>query len=815
MKKIINKILIILILIVMIFEFSFCNTISYAAEDYTTEVVNSLSNIIGGVVSVILWIHRILIVGATYIFGVVITQNFAGAFGQNNEGFEERTGLSSLIATPYDIFFNRYKIFDVNFFDLNPNQDSTILVIRTNVAKWFYILRNFSAAFLLCVLIYVGIRMAISSVADDKAKYKKMLVDWCCSLVLIFVLQYIAIFTIEVNGIIIRFLKNITTDMGMSTAMADLANKAMWEIGMGSIVSTIVYIMLVFQVIFFMIAYLQRVLKVAFLIIISPLISITYSIDKIGDGKAQALNAWLKEFVYTILIQPFHAIIYLAFVNSAMSLIGEESAYSIPAISDAFGGSVNSISSGILALLCIKFINDAETAVRKIFNFQDDNSSTSMAAGAALGMAALSTMGKAKNMGVGVAKKFNKATGLSSKFKNMKAEIGEKFQSSPLGAKLKSRVDKFKNSPTVRRTKDRIESANKKWTRTNKGVNKLKNVKAKVRKSSFGKNTKKALHLARKSIRRSMPATMAIMGAAMSYATGTSGVMAAIGTGNVMKEATEGYFNSTKGTISDVVGKTVDQGAENAFELAKINAKEFLSYNEERNQNGSEEEQVNANNAKDILDEENIKPFDEEEIREKSADELEQREEEIAKQKDRKSRARKLIKAMELTDPSKESEVKKQFMQNYKSELGIEQLMAQPNSTANLEAKKNEILQKILELKMKQNKEISQTDQDQVNELSEKDTDSADRTMKTITDSIDSSIVRGGGDMDMAKLIRERIGLIDTSETSHEYQSIYKAILEYEQMSRGNYVKSNFSNAESLNINRDSLLKSSSKKTSQ
>ena len=31
---------------------------------------------------------------------------------------------------------------------------------------------------------------------------------------------------------------------------------------------------------------------------ISPLISITYSIDKIGDGKSQALNTWLKEFIY-------------------------------------------------------------------------------------------------------------------------------------------------------------------------------------------------------------------------------------------------------------------------------------------------------------------------------------------------------------------------------------------------------------------------------------------------------------------------------------------------------------------------------------
>ena len=43
---------------------------------------------------------------------------------------------------------------------------------------------------------------------------------------------------------------------------------------------------------------------IGFLIVIAPLVTITYSIDKISDGKAQGMNTWFREFAYNVLIQP-------------------------------------------------------------------------------------------------------------------------------------------------------------------------------------------------------------------------------------------------------------------------------------------------------------------------------------------------------------------------------------------------------------------------------------------------------------------------------------------------------------------------------
>ena len=47
------------------------------------------------------------------------------------------------------------------------------------------------------------------------------------------------------------------------------------------------------------------------------MVTVTYSIDKLGDGKAQAFNTWFKELVMKATIQIVHAVLYLIFIGSA------------------------------------------------------------------------------------------------------------------------------------------------------------------------------------------------------------------------------------------------------------------------------------------------------------------------------------------------------------------------------------------------------------------------------------------------------------------------------------------------------------------
>ncbi len=273
------------------------------------------------------------------------------------------------------IIFGEAGITSIDFF--NTSENDTINLIRDNVAIWYYVLRNLSIVILLGILLYVGIRMAISTVASDQAKYKKMFMDWAVSLALVFVLQYIMIFTIECNDVLVDVLNtartNVQTQNGNTydNALDHIAGQA-WHVSFTvGVSSTLVYIILVGMTIMFLIMYIKRMLTIGFLIVISPLITITYSIDKIGDGTSQALNAWLKEFVFNVLIQPFHCVIYLIFGNTAINLLTEQ----------------QTLASAVLGICMVLFIFKGEKIVRQIFNFRASS------LGEAIGGAAAITTG--------------------------------------------------------------------------------------------------------------------------------------------------------------------------------------------------------------------------------------------------------------------------------------------------------------------------------------------------------------------------------------------------------------------------------------
>ena len=104
--------------------------------------------------------------------------------------------------TPDKIFANLIPALDINF--VNPNQwngntemqeRSVAIQLHDTIASWYVALRNLAIVGLMLVLVYVGIRIIISSTSSDKAKYKQMLMDWLIAMCLLFCLHYIMTFT--------------------------------------------------------------------------------------------------------------------------------------------------------------------------------------------------------------------------------------------------------------------------------------------------------------------------------------------------------------------------------------------------------------------------------------------------------------------------------------------------------------------------------------------------------------------------------------------------------------------------------------------
>lgn len=239
--------------------------------------------------------------------------------------------------------FNRVALFNINYFNTDDTYtvgekeipaDGNNLKIKESITKNYYICRILALAIGLVVLIYIGIRMALSTVASDQAKYKKMLMSWVESIVILFCMPYIMSALFVFGEAITNVFYKIELDLLGNTVPGSTGTYGVFEAairprvismmfsfsGLNLAMWSIVYWFLLFTEIKFLWLYLKRLLVVGFLIMISPIITITYSIDKVGDGKAQAFSIWLKEFILNVLIQPLHALLYLIFVFSANAI---------------------------------------------------------------------------------------------------------------------------------------------------------------------------------------------------------------------------------------------------------------------------------------------------------------------------------------------------------------------------------------------------------------------------------------------------------------------------------------------------------------
>ena len=389
----------ILTLILIIFILLFC----LGAKSYAFGVDDAID----GVVGILLLPSKFF---ALIIGGVIGT--ILGFF----------TNMDGIGLTLEDILFNRVPLVDINFFDFTTAND-VALTIRENVAIWYTSIRNIAAVVLAIIAVYVGIRMAISTIAEDKAKYKTMLYDWLTSLALLFVLQYVMIFTININNAFIETLSTGLSDSSFGsmtdTFFKESLTNASFTTGMGC---ALIYLMLQAVTFVFLLTYIKRMITLAFLIVISPLVTITYSIDKMGDGRSQALNVWFKEFVYNILIQPFHCISYRVLAQSAINLM----------VRDGFAEGAG-LANAVIAIMMILFIYSAEEIIKHIFHFESQSMGKTVANAAIGGLVLNKVMSGKKKSGGGSSSK-GYSSGTNSKSSSNKSAQNANQNSNQGGA---------------------------------------------------------------------------------------------------------------------------------------------------------------------------------------------------------------------------------------------------------------------------------------------------------------------------------------------------------------------------------------------
>jgi len=345
----------VLLLVIIIFNFIFCN-FSYAFEDlvdgqvtYSKDSYDKLMD--KGIVSKGGANEKVSVTTSTlgstsgiavslyspvfYIFQLIMSKiaNSGGLYRTDSDYSAYNVGYFNICS----LVFGEYILFDGKLFQttksLNPNIPTTNIIeimdsIKTNASGWFLLIRAFGLGMFLVAIIYAGARLGAATLARDRAVWKKVIMTIFLSMAFVFFVQYIVIF---LNYIVDRIMDSLWSirkglenngysSFEVSLVVNNLLVNTKNASGFRSILYCIEYcVFVVFEVIFFF-KYFVRALKLMLLVVISPVIAFFNAWDKISGKDNNVLGEWFSQYISNLVLQPMHAVIYLIFIFTASEI---------------------------------------------------------------------------------------------------------------------------------------------------------------------------------------------------------------------------------------------------------------------------------------------------------------------------------------------------------------------------------------------------------------------------------------------------------------------------------------------------------------
>lgn len=291
-------------------------------------------------------------------------------------------GYYNLLMSPDKIFKGEVTLLDANIFDaptdnggnfgsefgnfLKKGDTSLASALKRTVSNIYILLRNICAVVLLCLLIYTGIRILLMSASPyDQAKWRKALIEWVKALCLLMFMHFIMVGIFYLSDLIVDALGSAFGDLSIVASIRwGFTNQSIWD-STGHIITTILYLYVTYLTIVFFVAYFKRFVWIVILTVISPVVATTYAL---GNNQTKIFNTWVKEYIFAVLLQPFHMLIFYVLVAVPLNLISDgKSGWDIMQIFDPTQSS--SVLTQLYVLLSISMIRPAEKFLMKLFGF--------------------------------------------------------------------------------------------------------------------------------------------------------------------------------------------------------------------------------------------------------------------------------------------------------------------------------------------------------------------------------------------------------------------------------------------------------------
>lgn len=205
-NKTLMKIISICFIVVMIFNYTSSTIYAAINEEY-----GSQSEVVETDLEAKLKSSSLLDAIATLVYGLgSLVENLVGA------AFQMLTG-TNMFPWADRVIFNTVPFLDVNF--LNPSNSSLFRTsggsdsaLASIVKNTYYTVLVLAIGFLGIVVGVMAIRLAVSSIAAEKARYKEAIVKFIFSLVMLFCVHYLIAFVFYINESMVEIASSILSE---------------------------------------------------------------------------------------------------------------------------------------------------------------------------------------------------------------------------------------------------------------------------------------------------------------------------------------------------------------------------------------------------------------------------------------------------------------------------------------------------------------------------------------------------------------------------------------------------------------------------
>lgn len=229
-----------------------------------------------------------------------------------------------------------------------------IVKIREAIASTYTALRDVCGYIMLAGLIFTGIKILLgSNIPSKNTRWLEALQDWLIGMALLIFSHIIMIGIFTLSDTLCDGLSGSLYGIGSINFTLITQCLLSWD-SAEQIIYLIMLGYLIYLTVVFIVAYFKRLLWICVLIVIAPIVSVMYAF---GHETKRIYTSWLREYIMSVLVQPFHLIIYYVLVSIPLNMVNST-------------GQFDLTSNGfeiIYALGAMSFIRPAEKYIRQLF----------------------------------------------------------------------------------------------------------------------------------------------------------------------------------------------------------------------------------------------------------------------------------------------------------------------------------------------------------------------------------------------------------------------------------------------------------------